>query len=217
MIFKSRLTCAALLLLGTLCGCAATLESEGLKAPKESRQARLDIGTSYRYGGSDNSKFEVGVQAGTFQLELESSAGLYDLADAPSVWWKVGDKLLLLNKAGIWIPRDKSQLPRLYFYNHGGSELIFSSIEEPGSATLASKQSKPLLESGSDVRTQLAVDIALRSTGTPLQTGIGIGLGFGIATAISEYDRNVPSIHPAPPSVAFANHLSTNFVLLDAK
>ena len=199
-----------------LFGCAATLESEGLQIPADRVRAHLEAGASYAYGGSTNSRFEVGVLPGDFTLELKSATGQYYLADAPSVWWKAApDKFLVLKKAGIWIPFDRTQPARIYFYNHAGHAML-SSLDELKS--LKPESIRTSISAGqSDVVDVVASQAALQSRATPLQAGVGAGLGAGVVTAIVEYDRNVPVFHPAPVSPAFGAHISKNFVLGSVK
>lgn len=147
----------------------------------------LAQGAAYTYTGGFGREFEVGVLAGRFHLEAETSAGRYFLAEKPSVWWKAGQTYFLLRKAGLWVPADPNGAVRIYFYNRGGQEAA-KSLEEVQMLARGNGSNPQNAPEDKYIPPALAlIDLILASADTGAQ------------------------LHPAPASAAFSQQVRAAF------
>jgi hypothetical protein len=192
-----------ILLAGSVCslvlGCASPPEISNLQKTTSPRIVDLETDASYKFPGAFGKEAEVHLLSGTYRLEKENAAGQFYLGDLHSVWWMLGSDLALL-RGGVWMPRDSSKSPRIYFY-YGYQEIRAKTLAD------ALSQRRELATKGSSVReggTDTAIAIALQSTPAampPLQVGVGAGIAAGLVGALADFES--PILYQPPTSERF--------------
>ena len=190
-----------------LIGCAAPPQLADLKTP-QAKAAPVSLASNLctKISGVLGNEAEVCVLSGSFFLEKENALGQLYLGSQPSVYWKVGDDVVLY-QGGIWLPRDGAQAPRVYFYPTGGM-IRGKSIAEIERARTASA---PTPSQGG--ASQVAVSAAIQNppaTATPAQAGVGAGIAAGIVGSLTSGPPE-PMIYGEPKTPAFTEAVRQAF------
>ncbi|BBB66592.1 hypothetical protein UNDYM_2339 [Undibacterium sp. YM2] len=162
----------------TMAGCATPPVSADLKPPQNNAPPiELKENLSYTVIGAFGKESTVGILQGTYRLHLENSIGKYYIGQLPSVWWKLGNEIILAY-GGIWIPNDLSLMPFIYYTP---SRIAYSS-KSFGEA-IAKREKAPLAFEATNEDSTAVQALVMRSTPanmSPVQAGIAGGIVGGI-------------------------------------
>lgn len=136
-VARMTMLCSAL----ALSACTNGPSVKTLRTPAYADTITLDSVTAYQVKqGLFGNPWTYTLAAGTYTAEKEDSLGTYFRADGLAVTVREGDEkgLTWHDAGGIWMPRDGSKSPRVYYYSgtapvtSGGKDVSFVGTQAGG-------------------------------------------------------------------------------------
>lgn len=186
-----RLICS-LVAAFALAACATLPETRDLEQPAASASEKLTISATLVYPIPDL-MMVVNLPAAQYSVEKQNAVGRYFISQHGYFWWQVND-VIHARRGGIWVPRDPSMPPRLWFY--AKPQLRGRNLEE---ALGVGGKSDP---SGNQVITH---SLTYPPAGvSPLAAGLG---GAIASVMIDAIEAQQIRLLPASPDLAVAEAL----------